>query len=151
MRRCLILLLLPAIALAQATDPAMGTWTLNSDKSRYKPGPPFRSLVVKFEPAGDGVKMTNELVNAEGISIKSRYTAYYDGKDYPISGLPNIDTVALTKLAGGAVHRTDKQGERIVQTFVRSVAADGATMTIRQRGTSGSGEAYDNFLVFDKQ
>jgi hypothetical protein len=146
-----ILLSLSATALAQSPDPAMGTWTLSTDKSRYKPGPPFKSLVVKFEPAGEGVKMTNELINADGISIKSQYTAYYDGKDYPISGLPNIDTVALKKLDGGEVHRTDRKAGTVVQRFVRTMSTDGKTMTIRQTGTSATGEAYDNILVFHKE
>ena len=138
-------------ASAQATDPGMGSWTLNRQKSRYNPGPAFRSLVVKFEPYGDGVRMTNELVNSSGDTIKSQYTAYYDGKDYPISGLPDIETVALKKLDGGKVHRADKMGGKLVQTFVRTVAADGKTMTITQKGSSSNGGAYDNVIVLDRQ
>ena len=146
-----ILLSLMSGATAQAIDPGMGTWTLNPQKSRYKPGPAFASLVVKFEPSGEGVRMTNELVNSWGGTIKSQYTAFYDGKDYPISGLPDIDTIALEKLEGGRVLRTDKKGGKVIQTFVRTVAADGKTMTITQKGKSGDGPAYDNLIVLDKQ
>ena len=53
-------------AWAQDKDLGMGTWKLNLAKSKYQPGPPPKSLVVTFEPAGKGVKTTSDFVNAEG-------------------------------------------------------------------------------------
>src|SRR4051812_47891952 len=137
-------------ALAQA-DPGMGTWKLNLEKSKYKPGPPPKSLVVKFEPAGTGVKTTSDLVNAEGKTITAVYTAQYDGKDYPITGSQVADTVTLKKLPNGDIQRHDKKAGKYVQTFVRSVAKDGQSMTITHRGTDAKGVAFDNVLVLAKQ
>ena len=137
-------------AWAQDSDPGIGTWKLNLAKSKYKPGPPPQSLVVKFEPAGKGVKTTSEFVNAQGEKTSSVYTAYYDGKDYPITGSKIVDTVALKKLGGGKIERVDKKGGKLVQTFVRSVSADGKTMTITHKGTNPKGESFDNVLVLEK-
>ena len=137
-------------AWAQDSDPGMGTWKLNLAKSKYKPGPAPQSLVVKFEPAGKGVKTTSDFVNAKGEKISSVYTAYYDGKDYPITGSAVSDTVALKKLGGGKMERVDKKGGKPFQTFVRTVSADGKTMTITQKGTNPKGELFDNVLVLEK-
>ncbi|MEO5677391.1 MAG: hypothetical protein ABIQ84_07570 [Usitatibacter sp.] len=137
-------------AWAQEKDLGMGTWKLNLAKSKYKPGPPPKSLVVKFEPAGKGVKTSSDFVNAQGEKTTAVYTAQYDGKDYPITGSATADTVALMKLAGGKIERVDKKGGKRVQTFVRSVSADGKTMTIAHKGKNAKGEPFDNVLVLEK-
>ena len=138
-------------ASAQTADPGLGTWKLNLEKSKFNPGPAPKSLIVKFEPAGKGVKTTADLVPSAGDTISTQYTANYDGKDYPITGTPNSDTVALKKLSTKKIQRTDKKGGKVVQTFVRTVAVDGKTMTITQKGKTSKGEMFNNVLVLDKQ
>ena len=146
-----ILLSVTTGAWAQAGDPGMGTWKLNLQKSKYSPGPAPKSLMVKFEPAGKGIKTTADFVPTAGDTMSSEYTVEYDGKDYPISGSPSVDTVALKKIGAGKIERTDKKGGKVVQKFVRTVSADGKTMTITQKGTTSKGETFNNVLVLDKQ
>ena len=149
-----VLLSLPVFApaaSAQDKDPGMGSWKLDLAKSKYNPGPPPKGLMVKFEPAGKGVKTTSELVNAQGATITAVYTAQYDGKDYPLTGSQVADTVALKKLPNGDVERVDKKGGKYVQTFVRTVAKDGKSMSITHKGTDAKGVAFDNVLVLNKQ
>ena len=146
-----ILLSVMTGAWAEAVDPGMGTWKLNLQKSKYNPGPALKSLTVIFEPAGKGVKATADYVTSAGDTISTQYTAYYDGKDYPITGSPNADTVVLKHLGAKKIQRTDKKGGKVVQTFVRTVAADGKTMTITQKGKNNKGEAFNNVLVLAKQ
>ena len=38
-----------------AADAAMGTWKLNVSKSKYSPGPPPKSGMVKYEASEGGV------------------------------------------------------------------------------------------------
>ncbi|MGH7253943.1 MAG: hypothetical protein ACREIE_09125, partial [Nitrospiraceae bacterium] len=65
-------------------DPRIGTWKLNFEKSKFNPGPPPKSMTVRFEPWGDdGLKVTIDTVEANGEVRKHQYTAQYDGKDYP--------------------------------------------------------------------
>lgn len=137
-------------AWAQDSDPGMGTWKLNLEKSKFQPGPAHKSVVVKFEPAGKGVKNTTDVVNAQGVKSSVVYTAYYDGKDHPLTGSAIADTLTLKKLDGGKVERVDKKGGKVVQTFVRSVSADGKTMTVTQKGSNAKGEPFDNVLVLEK-
>jgi hypothetical protein len=45
---------------AQGADPRIGTWKLNVAKSKFDPGPPPQSLIVKVEPSGNGEKVSTE-------------------------------------------------------------------------------------------
>ncbi|MBC8023218.1 MAG: hypothetical protein H7Y14_08880, partial [Burkholderiales bacterium] len=112
---------LPPAAWAQ--DAGLGTWKLNVAKSKFKPGPAPKEATVKFEASGKGVKSSQDMVTASGEKISGTYTAMYDGKDYPVTGSPSADTVALKMPDPKTVQRIDKKGGKAVQTFVRTVSA----------------------------
>lgn len=138
-------------ASAQAADPVIGMWKLDVAKSKYSPGPPPRSLTLKFDPAGDGVKLTSDGVGAEGQGTHTEYTAKYDGKDYPLTGSALADTVSLKRLDANTAERTDKKGGKVVQTLTRKVSSDGKTMMVTVKGTNPAGQPVNNALVFVKQ
>src|SRR5262249_17040433 len=136
---------------AQGTDPRIGTWKLNVAKSQYNPGPPVQSLVVKVEPAGQGEKVSTEGVNADGTRTATGYTANFDGKDYPLTGSPVADTVALKRIDARTTERTDKKGGTVATTLKRVVSQDGKTLTVTVKGKNAQGQDVNNVLVFDKQ
>jgi hypothetical protein len=138
-------------ASGQAADPAVGTWTLNVAKSTYKPGPAPKSLSVKIEAAGQGIKSTSDGVNADGSKTHSEYTANYDGKDYPLNGMADADTVSLKRMDANTTERTDKKAGKVVRTYTRKVAADGKTMTATIKGTDEKGRAIDNTVVLERK
>jgi hypothetical protein len=136
---------------AQASNPRLGTWKLNLAKSKYDPGPAPQSNTMKIEAAGEGEKATTEGVNAAGTATGTQYTAQYDGKDYPMTGSQNADTVALKRIDARTLERTDKKGEKVVATSTRVVSEDGKTMTITTKGTNAQGQAVNNVTVWEKQ
>lgn len=138
-------------ALAQPANPGMGSWKLNVEKSKFSPGPAPKSLNIKFEPAGAGVKVTTDGVNADGSKGASEYTANYDGKDVPIKGTPNADMVSLVRKDANTTVRTDKKDGKVVATLTRVVAKDGKSFTVAVKGTTPKGEPVNNMLVWDKQ
>jgi hypothetical protein len=140
-----------AASTAWAADEVYGTWKLNTAKSQFKPGPAPKASTIKFEASGKGVKSTQEMVPATGDKTTGTYTAQYDGKDYPVTGSPVADTVALKMTNAKTVERVDKKGGKVVQTFVRTISADGKTMKVTQKGTNAKGEAIDNVMLFDRQ
>jgi hypothetical protein len=78
-------MMLPRIALAQSE--LIGTWKLNIEKSKFNPGPAPKSSVLTYEAAGEGVKVTNEGVNAQGNPTKSVFGPFTDdGKPSPVTG-----------------------------------------------------------------
>jgi hypothetical protein len=138
-------------ATAQAADSVVGTWTLNVAKSTYSPGPPPKSLSVKFEAAGDGIKSTADTIAADGSSTHTEYTANYDGKDAPLKGMKDADTVSLKRIDANSSVRTDKKAGKVVRTYTRKLSADGKTMTTTITGTDEQGRTINNTVVLDRQ
>jgi hypothetical protein len=70
-----------------AADVYFGAWKINIAKSTFSPGPPptDRSWVQKFEPVENGIKITDDSVNAQGQRTVVEITARFDGTDYPIT------------------------------------------------------------------
>lgn len=135
---------------AQSKDSRMGTWKLDVEKSKYSPGPAPKSLTITFEPAGKGVKLTTQQVNADGSTAATEYTANYDGKDYSLKGSPSADTTSLKKIDARTVLRTDKKDGKAVATLRSVLAKDGKTYTVTVKAKTPKGEPVNNTLVFER-
>ena len=86
-----------ATALAQSSDPLIGTWKLNVAKSKG-----VKSGSSTIETAGQGIKFTVDLVTADGSAGHWGFTANFDGKDYPATGnSPYGNAVSLTASTRG--------------------------------------------------
>ena len=136
---------------AQASDPRVGTWKLNVAKSTYSPGPPPQSGTLKIEASAQGEKVSADGINAAGTPTMTGYTANFDGKDYPLAGVPNADTVSLKRIDTRTTERTDKKDGKVVQTLTRVVSQDGKTMTVTSKGTNAQGQTVNNVAVWEKQ
>jgi len=141
----------PGPVRAADTDPVIGTWKLNVAKSKYSPGPPPSALTVTFAAAGDGLKVTSDVTNAQGKVAHTEYTANYDGKDYPIAGTPTSDTVSLKRVDVRTSVRTDKKAGKVVATYTRTVSEDGKTLTVLHTSTTDPKKPVNDLLVLDKQ
>jgi len=134
-------------ALAQS----VGTWKLNLAKSKYQQGQAPKSTILVYEGAGAGIKVTVDSVPAEGGAIHYAYTANYDGKDVPVVGNPNADTVARTRVNATTTKLVNKKGGKILSNVTLVVSADGKTLTITTTGKDAKGQNIDSVAVYDKQ
>jgi hypothetical protein len=139
------------LAAFAAGDPAVGTWKLNVAKSRYKPGPAPKTATITFEASGAGIKRTGESVAADGQVASFSYTAQYDGKDYPVTGNPNADTISIKRIDAYTTESTLKKGGKVTTTARRVVSKDGKTLTLTIKGTNAQGQPTDNVAVYDRQ
>ena len=145
-------ILAPAGSLSpQTTDPLIGTWKLNVAKSKYNPGPLPKTVTVTFEMVGPGVKVSIKGVDAQGNPIETQYTANYDGKDYPVTGSPDYDTVSLKRIDARTVASTRKKGGKVVQTLALVLAKDGKLFTGTTKGANAKGQRINNVAVLEKQ
>ena len=136
-------------ALAQSTNPLIGTWKLNAAKSK---GTLFKGGGTKVEAAGDGVKFTVDLVGADGAVSHWTFTANYDGKDNPVTGNnPYGDTVALTRVDAKTTRITNKQAGKVTVTQTIVVSDDGKTRTTTTKGTNAKGQPVDAVSFYEKQ
>jgi len=147
-------MLLVALALnlaAAAPDQHTGTWKLNPDKSSYSPGPAPKSNTVTINSDADSIKLSSDGIDATGNPTHVEYTAKYDGKDYPITGVPNADTVALERPDANTIRSTMKKGDLVVMTVTSVVSKDGKTRTSTFKGKNAAGVDVNNVVVYDKQ
>jgi hypothetical protein len=147
-------LLLVALALnvaAAAADQNSGTWKMNPGKSTYSPGPVPKSNTLTIKSDADNIKLSSDGIDAAGNPTHVEYTAKYDGKDYPITGVPNADTVALERLDASTIRSTMKKGDQVVMTVTSVISKDGTTRTSTFKGKNAEGQDINNVVVYDKQ
>jgi hypothetical protein len=149
-RLCAALALTASIVLS-GTDPAIGTWKLNTDRSIYNPGPPPRSATVTYVATGDRVTRTGKTVEADGTTTSFRYTAKYDGADYPVTGSRDFDAISLKRLTDRIVLATLKKSGRTVRTARRAVSPDGKNLTITTTSADPTAPQFRNMAIYDRQ
>lgn len=137
-------------ALAQS-DSQVGVWKLNVAKSKFSPGPVPKSATTVIEAAGAGTKLVVDQLMADGTKRHWEFTANYDGKDTPITGNPDADTVARTRIDATTVQTISKKGGKVVTTQTSVVSSDGKTRTITTKGVNASGQPVNNVAVYEKQ
>jgi len=146
-----LVLALAGTALAQSSNPRIGTWKLNLAKSTYAAGTAPKSATFTVVAAGAGVKVTVDGVNADGTVSHWMYTANYDGKDYPVTGNPNRETVASTLADANTLKSIYKKGGKAAVTQTSVLSSDGKTITITSTSTDAKGQPVNSVAVYDRQ
>jgi hypothetical protein len=137
-------------AFAQS-DPHVGAWKLDLRRSVYTPGPPPRAQTRTYTPHGDGLKGVIETIQPFGIKTTSEYAAHYDGKDNPLSGNENADTIAVTRIDRWTFEALLKKRGKVMTTVRNTVSKDGKTMTVTAKGVNAQGQPVSSTTVFVKQ
>ncbi|MDB5432121.1 MAG: hypothetical protein JWP35_3237 [Caulobacter sp.] len=136
---------------APADDPILGTWKLNVARSKFTPGPGWQSQIRVYEAAPAGVSVAWTGVDAGGETMHVSYTYNYDGLDYPMAGSASYDTLNAVRIDAWTVRSEEKRDGKTVGIAVRKVSPDGKVLTITDEGTNRKGQAFSQFLVFDRQ
>ena len=148
---------LVALTLAAACAPApahsiIGTWKLNVAKSTFTPGPGWRSQTRTYSLTPDGgVSVVWTGVGASGEAMHVSFISRLDGKDYPMVGSANYDTLNATQVDAFTVKSEEKRDGKVVGIAIRKVSPDGKVLTITDEGTNRKGEKFSQVLVFDRE
>ena len=146
------LVVLGNAALAQSSNPLVGTWKLNIAKSKYNAGTAPKSATTTIEAAGAGVKYTVDTVTADGTVRHWTYTTNNDGKDSPIVGnAAQGDAAAVTRVDANTTRAAYKKGGKVTVTSTSVLSGDGKTRTNTSKGKDALGQLTDNVQVYDKQ
>jgi hypothetical protein len=157
----LLLLLIPAVALAQqapapaavAQPPIAGTWKLNPEKSGVQVPPDYIEIrQYRLRPDGYLVGLLFQ-GDSRGLNYL-QFTAKSDGKDYPehsapivadmiAAGKPTPRTYAETKIDEHTTAWIDKVDGKITAQGRKIVSPDGKTLTITIDGRPGVVRVYD--------
>src|SRR5436305_10456100 len=104
-----------AAGLLAADNPFVGTWKLNTEKSKLATSG-IGQTSVTIEAAPTGVKTTVTGVDAKGDPVNFSYEATLDGKPATITGSPQYDSVALQQVDSHHVTATGSKGGKVIYT-----------------------------------
>lgn len=145
------LLALGATSVANAADPAIGTWTLNLEKSKFHGATAPKSMMRNYTAGAAGTDMKVTGVAADGSAISQASTLTYDGKDCAITGNPMYDTLSLTKVNGSTVKSELKKDGKVVGHTTRAISGKGKVLTLSTAMKTAKGGTTHDVAVFDKQ
>jgi len=138
-------------AAAKASDPQSGTWKFNAGKSLYSPGPAAKSITLTIWAEEKNVKVHSEGIDGEGQATKVDFTANFDGKDYPATGIAAGDMVSVERVDSNILRVSMKKGGQTVMTVTSVVSADGKVRTSTFVGKNAAGHDVKNVVVYDKE
>jgi len=147
----LAMMLLANVSYASPDSAWDGTWELNLAKSKFDPGPPLKSQVRTLKTEGDMQTTTMKTVNDEGRTTNSKSSYRLDGKEYPITGSPDFDAVALKRVDDATVSGVVKHQGKVAMQTTRTLSKDGKVMTVTNTGTNSAGQPMKNVMVFDRK
>ncbi len=156
MRFLPIALFVISTALVAADNPFLGTWKLDTAKSKASPMPVAQSMTVKFEAEGEKVRRTVTGVDGAGKPIMQGgpegTSMAWDGKDHSVQ-VPNGPpmTIAVKRVGDHRNDVTVKQNGKVTITVRSVVSQDGRTMTNTVDGVNEKGEKFHEVEVLEKQ
>jgi hypothetical protein len=129
----------------------VGTWKVDIAKSKYEPGAAPKNETLRFEPVGDGFKVSLDGRNQQG-PYHSEATGKFDGADVPVMATPARQarfTYAFSRIDDRTWEIVIKvNGER--RLLVRNVVSeDGKTM--RGISTVTNGGQVNQDVIYEKQ
>jgi hypothetical protein len=136
---------------ADRPDPAIGTWVLNVDKSKFHDSTAPKSTTRTYSAGAAGTDMKVTGVAADGTTISQTATLTYDGKDCAITGNPAFDTLSLTKINGTTVKSELKKDGKVVGHSTRTISGKGRVLTLSTALKTAKGGTTHDVAVFDKQ
>jgi hypothetical protein len=150
------ILVLVAVACVPAfaqSNPAIGTWKLNVEKSKYNPGPAPKSLMRTLEAQGENVKYSFEGVSAEGTGVAYSFTVAFDGKESPITGsMPGgADAISIKRIDASTFEATLTKAGKVIGTAKSEISKNGKVTTVTAQGTNAEGQTTTSSAVYDKQ
>jgi hypothetical protein len=135
-----------------ARNPFLGVWVLNAEKSQFTPTIYVKSTIrIEVLPGKvDQQKTTVDTILENGTPLHYEYAAAYDGKDYPLY-FPTADAVSVKQIDARSIELSYKKAGKVNTVFIYTLALDGKTMTVSQKGTNYQGLRVDNLMVFERK
>jgi hypothetical protein len=131
----------------------VGSWKADVAKSRYEPGPGPKSETLRFEPVGEGFKVSLDGVNEQG-PYHSEGTGKFDGIDVPVVATPARQarfTYAFSRIDDHTWDIAIKvNGERRILVH-NVVSDDGKTMRGVSTAVTNQGQIASQIVIYEKQ
>ncbi len=134
-----------------ASDPFVGAWVLDPQRSRYESGDVPAHMVIVMSPTARGIHYRSDTTLGNGNRVSSEYTADYDGGLAMVLGTAGVlAPVLLRRVDERTVECSYMKGIRVVATSRRVISEDGSTMTISTVSPAKDGTTGTNVAVFGR-
>ena len=140
-----------ALAFAADSDPVVGTWQLNVPKSTFSAGSAPKSQTRTYTQSGSSITLVMKTVGADGKEATVQTTYQLDGKEYPVTGASDYDSLTAKQVNPRTASFTLKRAGKAVGTTTRTVSKDGNHLTSKSSATSAKGEKSESVMVFDRK
>lgn len=128
----------------------VGTWKLNTAKTKYSAGEPPKDVTLVIEEQGDNLQVTATGTNADGSPISVKYTVPAKGGEGQVQQGP-FDAISSTVVSANVrENRYSKDGKQVTSRRV-VVSRDGKTMRSSVKGVNAQGKPVVGTDVYDKQ
>jgi hypothetical protein len=141
---------LPDLGFAQS-NPLIGTWKLNLDKSKFSPGTAPRSGTLNYQQDGQNFRITGQFTDAQGRSRTTAFTYIYDGQPHPNTGDSAVDASAATLVDANTIIFGRFKDGKLIAVGTNVVSPDGKAMTVNTTGTGSTLPSATGITVWDKQ
>lgn len=133
----------------QHITPFTGQWRYDPQRSKFDPGPPFRSFVLRFTP--DGTRHL-DLVFADGRRLRAELP-WSDGRRVAVRILEGAmsGVEAVSRIRGRAFEDTWFENGRVIERVRGRLSRDGSTLTADVEGPLPGGGVFHNRVVFARQ
>jgi hypothetical protein len=125
--KVLAVVLAMSLSLFAAGSPVSGTWKLDPAKST-PPAP--KSDIAVVDADENGLKFNEDIIDDKGETRKLSYEAKFDGKDYPVTGTLDADSISYRRLDAHTLKGTIKKSGKITAKLTVVVSKDGRITTV---------------------
>ena len=147
-------LLSPGLAVsAWGADPLVGTWKVNTEKSKASNGQPGpKEEVVKIEEQGGSLLSTIRGTSASGETYSYQFTIPKKGGHVTyISAAPAAHWDNIKRTNNRTMDGTIIRDGKVVQAVHGTISRDGKTFTLVGKGTDAQGRPLEFVEVQERQ
>jgi hypothetical protein len=146
---CMLVLLAFATPLL-ASDSFVGTWTLNSAKTKYTAGSPPKNVTIVIEEQGDNLQVTATGTNSDGSPISVKYTVPVKGGTGTVQQ-GDFDSISARQISAHVRQNAYMKAGKELRSRRIVVSEDGKTMKSTVKGTGVTGQPMAGVDFYDKQ
>ena len=121
------------------SNPLLGTWKLNLEKSKYASGTGPKEQTSTYVQDGPNVKNIGKSVDYEGKPLETVLLHIYDGQPHPSTGNPLYDSSTYTKIDDHNIFWSRSKNGKQVMVGHMVMAPDGKSYTTTNISTAGKG------------
>jgi hypothetical protein len=134
-----------------AADPFVGTWKLNSAKTKYKEGTAPKEQSVTITESGKDLIIKVAGVAGNGSPIALSYSVPATGGEGKLIEGTGYDGIAGKRHGANERETLYKKGGKTVYTTHAKITDDGNTLAVTTKGINPVGQKVEGETVYDKQ